>query len=79
MMGENESGDQNDDQLMKFTASSRTGRRNAIPSLNIAGVDPATLKLAEKLAGVSTDTENRGTDTTENTEAEKKGNFAIYF
>uniref|UniRef100_A0A0N5AN68 Uncharacterized protein n=1 Tax=Syphacia muris TaxID=451379 RepID=A0A0N5AN68_9BILA len=54
-MGENEATDRSDEELQKFNASTRTGRRNALTSLEADEVDTATLKLVNRLIGVTTD------------------------
>lgn len=43
------------EQLQQFMASGRSGRRNAMPEIDIQCVDPGAQKLAEKLAELCTE------------------------
>ncbi|VDM36870.1 unnamed protein product [Toxocara canis] len=54
-MGELETKGQEDDQLSsEFAASGRTGRRNAVPDVDVQGIDPDAIKLAERLSNINT-------------------------
>ncbi|KAL3990231.1 cAMP-dependent protein kinase inhibitor family protein [Acanthocheilonema viteae] len=43
-----------DDQMKNFVNSGRSGRRNAVPEVNVQGIDPDATKLAERLSSMNT-------------------------
>uniref|UniRef100_A0A9J2PLY3 Uncharacterized protein n=1 Tax=Ascaris lumbricoides TaxID=6252 RepID=A0A9J2PLY3_ASCLU len=54
-MGELETKGQEDDKLSsEFAASGRTGRRNAVPDVDVQGIDPDAIKLAERISHINT-------------------------
>uniref|UniRef100_A0A915BRB2 Uncharacterized protein n=1 Tax=Parascaris univalens TaxID=6257 RepID=A0A915BRB2_PARUN len=57
-MGELETKGQEDDKLSsEFAASGRTGRRNAVPDVDVQGIDPDAIKLAERISHINTSEE----------------------
>ncbi|CAJ0954147.1 unnamed protein product, partial [Mesorhabditis belari] len=47
-MGELESGA--DERMHQFSSSGRSGRRNALPEIDVSEVDPGAQKLAERFS-----------------------------
>uniref|UniRef100_A0A915PRI7 Uncharacterized protein n=1 Tax=Setaria digitata TaxID=48799 RepID=A0A915PRI7_9BILA len=43
-----------DDQMKSFVSSGRTGRRNAVPEVDIQEIDPEATKLADRLSSMNT-------------------------
>ncbi|VDD96435.1 unnamed protein product [Enterobius vermicularis] len=79
-MGEHEGTptDHGDEEMLKFNATSRTGRRNALPSLDVEGVDTATPKLVDKMADVTTeDVDDGKLDAAESETAQNKGQYVV--
>ncbi|VDK50282.1 unnamed protein product [Anisakis simplex] len=53
-MGELEVKSADNDPLgVEFASSCRTGRRNALAIVEVEGIDPETIKLAERLSNIS--------------------------
>uniref|UniRef100_A0A8R1TSX8 cAMP-dependent protein kinase inhibitor n=2 Tax=Onchocerca TaxID=6281 RepID=A0A8R1TSX8_ONCVO len=53
--GSCKSGTNEEEQMQNFMNSGRSGRRNAIPEVDIQEVDPDAAKLAERLSSMNTD------------------------
>ncbi|KAM3728748.1 cAMP-dependent protein kinase inhibitor beta [Dirofilaria immitis] len=55
VQGSCKSGRDEEDQMINFMSSGRSGRRDAVPEVDAQGVNPDTTKLAERLSSMNTD------------------------
>lgn len=66
-----------EDLLNEFNASARTGRRNAVPEVDVQGIDSEAIKLTERISNMEVCAAN-DTSSTTNTSNLQTG-FTVFF